>query len=151
MVVFRLRASSSGFWLSSHHIQRSKLALMQSSTRWLAETIGRVRRMSSDFRTFAPSSKRYAVKSVRICSLLTSRPSGVAYTRAILGNAATLFDGRLCIQRDVHPKEYGDHSELLRHSSQRGEVPRLVRNSILLVALVHKLRRGIPQQIPFQP
>jgi cytochrome P450 len=62
MVVFRLRASSSGFWLSSHHIQKSKLALMQSSTRWLAETIGRVRRMSSDFRTFAPSSKRYAMK-----------------------------------------------------------------------------------------
>jgi hypothetical protein len=84
-------------------------------------------------------------------SLKSSVPSGGALPLAILDSCATLFDGRLCIQRDVHPKEYGSHSELLRDSPQRGEVPGCVRTYIPLTHLVQKLRRGIPQQIRFQP
>jgi hypothetical protein len=77
--------------------------------------------------------------------------SGGALPLAILDSCATLFDGRLCIQRDVHPKEYGGHSELLRGSSQRGEVSGCVRTYIRLTNPIQKLRRGIPQQIRFQP
>jgi hypothetical protein len=84
-------------------------------------------------------------------NLKSSVPSGDALPLAILGSCATLFDGRLCIQRNVHPKEYGSHSELLRDSSQRGEVPGSVRTYIPFTDLVRKLRRGIPQQIRFQP
>lgn len=52
---------------------------------------------------------------------------GGASALAVLARHAALFDRRLCIQWHVHPEEYGPYSQLLRNSSQRGEVSRLVR------------------------
>jgi hypothetical protein len=42
---------------------------------------------------------------------------GGADPRAVLDTTATLFDGRLCIQRDVHPEEHGGHPQLLWNTS----------------------------------
>jgi hypothetical protein len=60
IIFCRIRPLSYGSWLVSHHIQKSKLAPMQNSTRWLAVTVGRMRRMSTAFRTSELSSRRYA-------------------------------------------------------------------------------------------
>ncbi len=48
---------------------------------------------------------------------------------ALLVSDTALFDRRLCIQWDVHSEEHGSHSQLLRNSSQRREVSRLVRTT----------------------
>jgi hypothetical protein len=47
-------------------------------------------------------------------------------TLAVLDCNTALFYGRLCVQWDVHSQEHGACSELLRNSSQRRQVSRLV-------------------------
>ena len=59
------------------------------------------------------------MRKLAVClSLLTNAvSSGVAHPFAILGCGATFFDGRPCVQRDVHPEEHGAHTEHLRTPS----------------------------------
>ena len=103
---------------------------MRNLTAWLAGMAGRVRKTHSASRTSGLSSRRYAAKlghfvprfSTSSVSLL-----GGARPRAVFGTAATLFDRRLCIQRDVHPEGHGARSQLLRNPPQRGEISGLVR------------------------
>jgi hypothetical protein len=51
---------------------------------------------------------------------------GATRPLAVLAGHAALLDRGLCIQWDVHTEEHGPHPQLLRHSSQRGEVRGLV-------------------------
>ena len=43
--------------------------------------------------------------------------SGGSRPFAILDTGATLLDRRFCVQRDVHPEEYGAHFKHLRTPS----------------------------------
>jgi hypothetical protein len=77
----------------------------------------------------------YEAWTLRLSFFKSSVPSGGAVPLTILDTGTALFDGRLCIQRDVHPEEHNADLKLLRHSPQRGEISGLVSNYFPFVDL----------------